>query len=297
MQIIPFVCMLLIIIIGLIFNTAAILSICFNSNRFSLKNQLILSLCISNVIQDLIPFTMELEALYVENINGIICSMESFLICLCTYSAIAHFIILSFERYISIVAPYKARRWFRRRWVKSLLLFLCWIYGLILSIPPLIGWSSYRKTHPDSTYCCLSFEDKSVSVKIYFFLLIVLNFAIPITMTVVIYALIIRDLKKTVDTVTRQNGRGSIVSRCSQRNVRTQVIILLLTIFIYVFSWMPLAIVCCMFYYDVPVSRLTEYFVIYMSKSSTVSSPIVFCLLERQFWNFMREAFTVKQRE
>lgn len=286
----PFVCMLVIIISGLVFNTAAILSICSKRGRMTFKDEVIFSLCISNLIQSLLSFTIQLDALYIENISSLGCSMESFLKCFCTYAAIAHFVILCFERYLSIVYPYLAQRWFPDRCLRALLLIAGWVYGLVFSLPPLLGVGSYRKTNSKSTYCFLSFEEKFLGTDIFVYTLLLFNFIIPLGITVVIYILIIRDLRKAVEVVTRTNGRGSIVSRSSQKNVRTQIIALLWTIFIYIFLWMPLAVVICLTYRGILVSPLTESLTIYFSKFCTVVSPVVFCLIERQFWKFVRDA-------
>ena len=289
MEVINFGCLLTIVISGLIFNTIAILSICMKHTRLTLKDEVTLGLCVSNLIQLLLAYTIELDATYTGDFNELTCVMESFLICFCTYAAIAHFVLLSVERYISIVTPYRAERLFRKCWVKFLFLSLGWVYGLIFALPPLFGWNSYTKTRPDSIYCSLSFHDKSYETKIYFYILVIFNFILPLILMLTFFVRIITELKKATRRAVHRSGRSSVVSRCSQKNVVGQGITLLLIVMLYMLSWVPYVIVCFLFYYDIPVSRLTEYLTVYLVKSSTTSSPIVFCLLEKQFWNFMYE--------
>ena len=45
--------------------------------------------------------------------------------------------------------------------------------------------------------------------------------------------------------------------------------------------------VCFLFFYNERVPIQLEHFAIYMSKSATVSSPIVFCLLEKDARKYM----------
>ena len=62
----------------------------------------------------------------------------------------------------------------------------------------------------------------------------------------------------------------------------------LLTALIYFASWVPYSVVCFISYMNKDVPVAVEYVSIYMSKSATISSPIVFCLVERKFRRFLR---------
>ena len=57
---------------------------------------------------------------------------------------------------------------------------------------------------------------------------------------------------------------------------------------VYFVSWVPYGVVCFMMYYRIHVPTPFEYVAIYTSKSATISSPIIYCLIEKQFYVFVK---------
>lgn len=302
MDVVHFVSILCIVITGIICNTLAILSLCMKPTQPTIKDRVTLSLCISNLIQVLIGYTTELDTAYTGRFNETACKMEAFIIGFCTYAAIAHFVLLSIERYISIVTPYRADHHFKKGWIKCTFLLVAWVHGIVFALPPLFGWNSYVRTRPDSNYCSLAFQDRSVTSLAYFYVVLIFSFVLPITLMSVLFLFIIIDLRKASKRAAHRSGRSSVASRCSQRNVYTQGITLLLIILLYLLSWLPYVVICFCLFYDIRVSRLTEYFAACLVKSSTTTSPIVFCLVEKQFWTLIcpirnGDLFSKRKRE
>ena len=81
----------------------------------------------------------------------------------------------------------------------------------------------------------------------------------------------------------------SNISRASSISVREQGLSCFLTGVVYVVSWLPYTVVCFLFYTNTPVTVSFELIAIYLSKSSTISSPVVYCLIERRFRIFVKE--------
>lgn len=280
-----FICVLVMFLIGLILNTAAILFISTQKRRFILKDQLTLSLCGSNILQLLIGYTTELDALYTGKLNVISCTAASFMMFLCSYSAIIHYVLLSLERYVSIVRPYTAAQWFKRYWVKRLFLTIGWLYGLLWAIPPLFGLHSYAKIQTNSIQCTLVYAKRSsTAATVYYYGIFVLALFVPGTVMILFYVLIIAELRKAKKKAVHRSGRLSVVSIASGKNITIQKIIVCSLLTLYMISWLPFTLIS-LFHYNVTMT--IECLAIYLAKSSTIWSPLIFCVLEKKFCNYL----------
>ena len=103
----------------------------------------------------------------------------------------------------------------------------------------------------------------------------------------ILFTIIIRDLRRAQILSTRRSGLLSILSISSQRNVEGQSKTLLLIVLLYMLSWVPYTVICVFYNNEKPVSQTAEFISIFLVISSTTSSPVVFCLLEKQFWNII----------
>ena len=74
--------------------------------------------------------------------------------------------------------------------------------------------------------------------------------------------------------------------------VKEQWLACLMTGVVYVASWLPYGYVCTSMFFGGVVTEITECVVIFLSKSSTISSPIVYCMVETKFRNYVKEQFT-----
>ena len=73
--------------------------------------------------------------------------------------------------------------------------------------------------------------------------------------------------------------------------VKEQWLACLMTGVVYVASWLPYGYVCTSMFFGGVVTEITECVVIFLSKSSTISSPIVYCMVETKFRNYVKEQF------
>jgi len=185
---------------------------------------------------------------------------------------------------MSIVHPF----WFCNRLITVTSLVFPIIYGLILGSAPLFGWGKYGRSRPNSTYCAYDFKEKTHNDESFFYTCIVLTFGIPLIVTAICFAHIIVILHRTAYVFARKFGRSSSLSRDSRKSVHDNCISSLCTGLIYFASWVPYACVCFYFFYEEEVSLNFELLSIYLSKSSTISSPVVFCLVEKRVRKFIR---------
>ena len=100
---------------------------------------------------------------------------------------------------------------------------------------------------------------------------------------------ILREIRRTASMFSYKLGHNSRLSRDSVRTAHGQYLSTLLITSTYLLSWMPYACVCFMFYFHQYVPVKFEMFAIFTSKSATVTSPIIFCLIEKPFRKFLKK--------
>lgn len=278
------VSLILIIIAGIICNLYAIFFINRKKTKTTAKDKIILVLCGSNLYQN-VGYSVELHFVMRGTMAEGPCEAAAFIICCSTYTTIACFAALMIERYISIVFPFQYVSWFHNKNVVRLCIFSPIVYGLSFSITPLFGWGKYGMPRPNSTYCGFDFRQKTEADKIYFFVCLFCSFGFPLLLTTVCFAHIIIVLRGISTTFIRRFGRTSHIIQDSNKNIMEQFISLI-TAIVYISSWIPLAIVCFMYYFQEHVPLHVEYFAIYLAKTCTITSTIVFCLIEKRVRKF-----------
>lgn len=284
---ISIVCLSTIITIGFVCNIFAIFFLYTNRKRAIIKDIIIVVLCLINLLQ-LSAFCLELYLVLHDGIGDTACIASAFLVCFCTYTAIGCFLMLMLERYTAILYPFKYVIWTMRTKTKISCFLIPPVYGLFLSGAPLLGWGGYGHSTPNSTYCAFDFKGRSMSDRSFFFFVVALSFGLPLVISAVCFGRIIVELRRTAWTVKRQYGRASSISRDSHKSTNEQCISSLLTSLVYIASWLPYSIVLFFFFYKKHVSIAFEYTAIYLAKSSVVTSPIVFCLIEKRVRSFIK---------
>ena len=288
LHLVKIICLVVIVLSCIACNTCAIVFI--NNKRGAgrpliLKDKIVILLCVVNILQPA-GYLIELYSTVNNGITGGACQAAGFTTCMLTYTSIGYFVALTVERYLAIKEPYKYVVWFsegRNTW---------WlggapIFGLLLGIGPLAGWGNYGKSRSSATFCCISF-DLTIKSKSYFLFACVFAFVVPVAVTVVCFTRIISELRRKANDMKRKYGRGSSLDLEGRRVVKEQWLACLMTGVVYLGSWVPYASVCFVQLFGGDVGEGTELFSLFLSKSSTISSPIIYCLIERRFRSYVR---------
>ena len=220
-----------------------------------------------------------------------LCKTSTFLICSLTYTSIGYFVVLSIERYVAIVYPFQYKSWFSHN-NQIICLLLAPLYGFSMGAAPLLGWSGYAKSQNNSLYCTFDFELKSTNS--YFIIAILLAFIGPVLVIVACVKCIIVELKCKLSRTQLKFGEKSAITVESSKAVAGHTLFSFLTGLIFIASWLPYSVVCFMYFTDHNVSDELETVAKYLSKSSTISSTIVHCLIEKRFRCFLTEWFRTK---
>ena len=226
--------------------------------------------------------------------SGSSCKIASFFVCSLTYTSIGLFVILAIERYVAIIHPFKYNPCFSRK-NSSAWLLVAPVYGFSIAVIPLFGWSGYARPHNNSHYCTFDFQIQST--KSYFIFTSIIVFVGPILLTAICFGLILVELRRTALETQRIYGKRSHITVQSSKAVIEQSLSLVFTGFVYFGCWTPYSVVCCYYFADQTVSFKVENIAKLMSKSSTISSTVVYCLIERRFRSFMQKEVTTKMRK
>ena len=246
-------------------------------------------MCIMNACQT-VPYSLELYTT-VCDLTPLICNLTASLICSLTYTTIGYILILSIERFIAICRPLRYVQWYQKSYL------IIWgiapfLVGVPLGVVPLMGWGRYAKSRNETSYCGLDVTSSPENGKSYFLFSMFLVLVLPCVLTTTCYVCIIRDLRMKVNKVMSVYGRRSTMLLETSKDVRQQYISCFLTGLVYGLSWVPYTVFLLLSMRGQLVPVQVEYFAIYMSKSATITSPVVYCLLERQCWNFLAKQFS-----
>lgn len=287
------ICLSVVITTGIICNVFAITLIYVQKTKKLLKEKIVLVLCCINLCQT-IGYIMELTFSISNDVQTCACVAEAFIICFSTYTIIAYICTLIMERYMAIVHPFLYLSSIPKRIVTFMCLLIPLLYGLFFGAAPMLGWGKYGQARINSTYCSFDFTDRSYRAKSFFYTAVICCFIVPITITVFCYVSILRELRSAAKKVTKSFGKMAVISRDSNKRTQENYISSILTGVVYMASWLPYGIVCFLFYYETHVPSSIEYFAIFMSKSATTSSPVIFCLMEKRVRRYILREHSAK---
>ncbi|XP_041656732.1 pinopsin-like [Cheilinus undulatus] len=185
--------------------------------------------------------------------------------------------LLSLERYFvllcsSILSDSSQYRRARLAVVAS------WLYSLVWTVPPLLGWSSYGPEVPDTT-CSVQWQQHSASARSYISCLFIFCLLLPLLLMLFCYGRILLAAR----AVTRQATR---VNRSSAEQREGRVLLMVVSMVTgYLLCWMPYGVMAMLSSFGRPglVSPGARLIPSLLAKTSTVLNPFIYVLLNNQF--------------
>ncbi|XP_055034631.2 teleost multiple tissue opsin 3a [Misgurnus anguillicaudatus] len=181
--------------------------------------------------------------------------------------------ILSYERYAALLRPSKADSSdFRRAWI---CVAGTWLYSLIWTVPPFLGWSSYGPEGA-GTSCSVQWQLRSTSSVSYVVCLFIFCLLLPLMLMIFCYGkilLIIRGVTK-INLLTAQRRENHIF------------LMVIAMVSCYLFCWMPYGVVALLATFGrrgliTPIASVVPSV---LAKSSTVINPVIYVLFNNQFY-------------
>ncbi|XP_049769023.1 pinopsin-like [Schistocerca cancellata] len=139
------------------------------------------------------------------------CVVYGFFMSLLGISSIATLTVLAFERYVMISRPFQARRLSRRG--AALLVAAIWLYSLLLTAPPLLGWGDYVHEAANIS-CSVNWESRTLGATSYIVFLFAMGLVVPVAVISFSYLNIVRTLKKNtlrLGRATRAESRVALM--------------------------------------------------------------------------------------
>uniref|UniRef100_G3QAZ6 Teleost multiple tissue opsin 3b n=1 Tax=Gasterosteus aculeatus TaxID=69293 RepID=G3QAZ6_GASAC len=186
--------------------------------------------------------------------------------------------LLSLERYSAVLGRTHSNSdssQYRRAW---LAVAASWLYSLVWTLPPLLGWSSYGPEGP-GTICSVQWHKRSTAARSYIGCLFVFCLLLPLLLMLFCYGRILLAVRAVARQVSRINQ-----SSAERREGRVLLMVVSMVTG-YLLCWMPYGVVAMLASFGKPgvVSPAASLIPSLLAKTSTVLNPVIYVLLNKQF--------------
>ncbi|XP_075951267.1 opsin-3-like [Anarhichas minor] len=183
--------------------------------------------------------------------------------------------VLSYERYSTLMVYNKQVSDYRK---PLLAVGGSWLYSVVWTVPPLLGWSSYG-LEGAGTSCSVTWTERSSGSHSYIICLFVFCLGVPVLVMVYCYGRLLYAVKQYF---VCQVGR--IRPTAARRREFHILFMVVTTVVCYLLCWMPYGVVAMMATFGQPgvVSPITAVVPSILAKSSTVINPVIYILMNKQ---------------
>ncbi|CAB1315934.1 unnamed protein product [Coregonus sp. 'balchen'] len=181
--------------------------------------------------------------------------------------------ILSYERYSTILCYTKADPSdYKKAW---LAIAGAWLYSLVWTVPPFFGWGSYGPEGP-GTMCSVQWHQRSSRNISYVTCLFIFCLLLPLLLMIFCYGKILFAI----------HGVAKINQSSAQRRETHVLVMVVSMVSCYLLCWMPYGVVALLATFGQVglVSPTTSIVPSILAKSSTFLNPIIYGLLNNQFY-------------
>ncbi|CAN9501190.1 unnamed protein product [Ophioblennius macclurei] len=184
--------------------------------------------------------------------------------------------LLSLERYSTVLGrSHSDSSQYCRAW---LAVAASWLYSLVWTLPPLLGWSSYGPEGPGTT-CSVQWHQRSATARAYIGCLFVFCLLLPLLLMFFCYGRILLAVRAMARQVVR-------IHRSSSEWREGRVLLMVVAMVTgYLLCWMPYGVVAMLASFGRPgmVPPAASLIPSLLAKSSTVLNPVIYVLLNNQF--------------
>uniref|UniRef100_A0A8C9WZ39 Rhodopsin n=2 Tax=Sander lucioperca TaxID=283035 RepID=A0A8C9WZ39_SANLU len=180
--------------------------------------------------------------------------------------------VLSYERYSTLLV-YNARVSDYRK--PLLTVGGTWLYSLLWTAPPLIGWSSYG-LEGAGTSCSVTWTQRTAASHSYIICLFVFCLGVPVLVMVYCYGRLLHAVKHV----------GQVRRLAARRRELRILSMVFTTVVCYLLCWLPYGVVAMVATFGRPgaVSPVATVVPSLLAKSSTVINPVIYILMNKQFY-------------
>ena len=185
------------IVLSVFLNLSVILFFCCQKNKLNVLELSLVSLALSDLLQAGIGFSMEILSFFKKNENNEkSCIIGGFLVGSLSLVSMLSLVTISLERYVVLKYPFQTRDLFQNQKIAIIVIIFTWILAILYSLPPLVGWSSYRRLRDDDFVCQLDMVTGEKNSTSYLWFLLVSCYIAPMIVISVCSVSIIQEITK-----------------------------------------------------------------------------------------------------
>ena len=276
-------------VIAFIFNTLVLVVFTKDSSLRSHSNILILSIAIGDWIQAVVAYPLGVIGILSKSwqTTGTTCSCYGFIVAFLSFSTMLHHATFAIERAIVIKFSFSFSIVNKLKYI----IVGLWLFALIWSSLPLIGWSGYAPEGGRSV-CSIDWQSSDPSAVAYIWCIFVLFFLAPFITMVTAYGSIYRNVKRM--TQTAHNIWGEYAAQTLETILaesRTARMACIMS-FCFLFAWTPYAAVSLYAIIRAPepaISPLMATLPALFAKTAPCYNPLIYFLLFKKFRSSLRK--------
>ncbi|KAL4656965.1 pinopsin-like [Arapaima gigas] len=192
--------------------------------------------------------------------------------------------VLSYDRYSTLTVCNKQMPDYRK---PLLAVGGSWLYSLFWTVPPLLGWSSYGLEGAGTT-CSVTWMAQTVGSHSYIICLFIFCLVLPVLLMVYCYGRLMYAVKQV----------GRIRRSAARRREYHILFMVVTTVACYLLCWLPYGVVAMMATFGGPglITPIAGVVPSILAKSSTVINPLIYILMNKQFYRCFLILFHCKQK-
>lgn len=285
--------MFIILTLGLVGNFLTVVVLFHPHHRQKSMTSLTINLCVADLLVCLFGYTVAVNYNTADFANTgeapALCFWLAFINTVTGLASIGTLTVMAMITHIGISRNEIAQRSRMPRKTEIFVLSGIWLYAILLTIPPAMGWNRYIPI-PSRVSCHPDWYSQELSDQSYIIYLVTFGFFIPLIIIILSYAGVYRYIRNTsVQPATNDPAQGQRL-RSRQRTIR---VVVCMTVAFFI-SWSPYAIVSLVGTVLGRESIAPSFSLIpeLLAKSSVVYNPILYVLLNSKFRVTLLQVFS-----
>ncbi|KAG8009603.1 Pinopsin [Nibea albiflora] len=179
--------------------------------------------------------------------------------------------VLSYERYCTMMAPTIANG----REYRPTLIGICfsWLYSVVWTVPPLLGWSKYGPEGPGTT-CSVDWKTRTPNNISYIICLFTFCLVLPFCVILYSYGMLLH-------TIRQVRSVSSVVTRRREQRVLVMVVTMVVCFLV---CWLPYGVAALIATFGPPDFLTPEASITpsLLAKCSTIINPFIYIFMNKQ---------------
>ncbi|XP_046886555.1 teleost multiple tissue opsin 2a [Hypomesus transpacificus] len=263
-----------IMIFGFLNNLIVLILFCKFKTLRTPVNMLLLNISVSDMLVCVcgttLSFASSIQARWLYGRHG--CMWYGFVNSCFGIVSLVSLAVLSYDRYSTLTVYNKQAPDYRK---PLLAVAGAWLYSLFWTVPPLLGWSSYG-LEGAGTSCSVTWTEQSPQSHSYIICLFIFCLGLPVLVMVYCYGRLLYAVKQV----------GRFRKSAARRREYHILVMVITTVVFYLLCWMPYGVVAMMATFGRPgiITPVASVVPSILAKSSTVINPLIYILMNKQFY-------------